>query len=194
MWRIPHSVTSTLTDLSCRRLFVLTLAVCVFLLTGFGQVSAPPSLEDYPVPQIYRGSVKPPDFGSLDKYDGTDLRCYGANPSEYSKSKVNFAGHFVIQACSCGTGCHYLFMWDATTGKFFGRLPPGVIDIEPYGIDNPDRARYREAYAAASSLLVVGGCIEGSCDCALRYYKWNGSGFELIYRRPEPPPGCTKKW
>jgi hypothetical protein len=41
---------------------------------------------------------------------------------------VNFAGHFVIDACTCGSGCHYLYMWDAVSGKFYQRLPPGVID------------------------------------------------------------------
>ena len=32
-----------------------------------------------------------------------------ALPADYSQEQVNFAGHFVVNACTRGAGCHYLF-------------------------------------------------------------------------------------
>jgi hypothetical protein len=79
--------------------------------------------------------VKPPDFGKRDQYEGTDLRCFGIDPAAYAKHEVNFAGHYVLDACTCGSGCHYLLMRDAMTGKFYQQVPPGVIDVGPYESD-----------------------------------------------------------
>ena len=88
-----------------------------------------PRFQDYMISKVYSGAVTPPDFGSLSQYEGTDLRCYSGEPSAYSQEKINFAGHFIIDSCSCGSECKYFFMWDATDGKVYGRLPPGVINV-----------------------------------------------------------------
>ena len=41
-------------------------------------------------------------------------------------------GHFVMGSCGCGSGCHYLFMWDAITGEFHPQFPFGPINIGLY--------------------------------------------------------------
>ena len=46
---------------------------------------------------------------------------------------VNFAGHFVLATRSCGSGCHYLFIWDAVTGKVYRDFAFGAINVGPYG-------------------------------------------------------------
>jgi hypothetical protein len=108
---------------------------------------------------------------------------------------VNFAGHFVIGTCSCGSGCHYLFLWDALTGKFHERVPPGVINIGPYvaGAGKAPIEYKGEQYRPDSALLIVEGCIGDTCDCAIRYYRWNGRRFILIQRaRSKVPARCSK--
>ena len=89
-------------------------------------------------------------------------------------------------------------MWDAVSGKFYQRIPPGVIDVGPYprhGVQPPGIVYQGEQYQPNSSLLIVEGCVEDTCDCATRYYKWTGSQFKLILRQPvRMPETCLKKW
>lgn len=158
--------------------------------------SIPPRFEDFPVSITYHGAVRLPEFGDPGRYEGTDLRCFGGPSSDYAGERVNFAGHFVIGSCTCGSGCHYLFMWDAVSGKFYQRIPPGVIDIGPYarrGVQPPGIIYNGEQYQPNSSLLIVEGCVEDTCDCAKRYYRWTGSRFLLLLRQPvQMPDRCLK--
>jgi hypothetical protein len=176
----------------------IAAACCILMLTltaGSSQAARPPRFQDYPVQNIYRGKVEAPKFGDLSKYEGTDVRCYGGEPSTYAAEPVNFAGHFVISACPCGTGCQYLFMWDALSGKVYLHFPFGPIDVGPYsdGSNFPLLVHKGEEYRTDSSLLVVEGCIEDTCDCARRYYNWNGRRFNLLLRQATPiPPKCKK--
>lgn len=155
--------------------------VLAFGLLPLHSANTPPHFADFPLAAIYRNPVKPPTFGSTEKFEGTEIRCFAVEAGEFAKERVNFAGHFIIGTCPCGSGCHSLFMWDAITGKFYQRLPPGVIDVGPYDTAGPDPVEYKgEQYRVDSSLLIVDGCIEGSCDCATRYYRWDGSRFRKI--------------
>jgi hypothetical protein len=148
-----------------------------------------PRFEDYPVSAIYRSEVKPPQFGDLKRYSGTELLCYGGDPADYTKEHVNFAGHLVISSCACGSGCHYSFLWDAATGKFHGQVPPGVINVGPYDVERGQPVEYPgDEFRDNSSLLVVDACVEGTCDCAKRFYRWDGSRFVLIMRQESRVP------
>lgn len=150
-----------------------------------------PVFSEYAVRRVYEGPVKPPDFGDLRQYDGTDIRCF--DPSlPFAREHVNFAGHFVIDSCTCGSGCHYLFMWDAQTGKFYRDLSFRPIDVGPY-IDGAARVEYKgEQHVANSTLLIVDGCFEQTCDCGTHYYHWNGKLFEPLTKIPRLPPQCSK--
>jgi hypothetical protein len=160
--------------------------------------STPPRFEDFPVITVYRGGR--PILAIQTDFKERILRCYadpvfGRSPESYARERVNFAGHFVISTCTCGTGCHYLYMWDATSGKFYQLLPPGVLHIGPFDTGGGRSVEYRgEQYRTNSSLLIVEGCVEDTCDCSKRYYQWTGSQFKLILRQPVPIPGaCLKK-
>lgn len=101
------------------------IVMALACLRGSGQSGGKqpvPRFEEYKVAKLYRGVVRPPIFGEVTQYEGTDLRCFSGDSSNYSKEPVNFAGRFVNESCSCGSGCHYLFMWDAPTGRFY-RIP-----------------------------------------------------------------------
>ena len=151
--------------------------------------------KDYPVPSVYQGKTHPPEFGNPNQYSGADSRCFGADAGDfdYSKYKPNFAGHYVIEACTCGTGCHYLYMWDAMTGKFFPAFPAMPIDVGPFfdrGQGLPPIQYEGEDYRVDSSLLIIEGCIEDTCDCASRYYRWDGRRFRLLKRVSKPRVAC----
>ncbi len=158
--------------------------------------SAPPRFADFPILTVYHGAVKPPELGNRARFQGTDARCFGIDPPfDGGPELVNFAGHFVIATCTCGSGCHYLYMWDAISGEFYQRLPHGAIDIGSFNVGGDRPVEYKgEEYRTNSSLLIVEGCVEGTCDCGRRYYRWTGSQFRLIRRQPvRMPHACLKK-
>lgn len=77
------------------------IALTPLVILASAQAAKLPGFQDYRVSNIYRGKVKPPHFGDPAWYSGTDLRCFG-DPTQYAGERVNFAGHFVIGACTCG--------------------------------------------------------------------------------------------
>ena len=174
---------------------VARLASVVLLFAGFiyGQAPRPdrPNFRDYPVGKVFGGPTTPPHIGSLSQYSGTDLRCFGADPSFFREMHVNFAGHYVLDACTCGSGCHYLYLWDAVTRRLYRDLPLGEINLGPYGTF-PHLTTFRgERYHAESTLLIVNGCREETCDCGTWYFNWESEHFSLIRKRPSRrPPGC----
>jgi hypothetical protein len=152
-----------------------------------------PRFEDYPT-AVYAGKVKPPRLGDPAQYEGTDLRCFGGDAPDYSAEPVNFAGHFVIGTCTCGTGCHYLFMWDARTGKLYRNFPFDPIDVGPFSDEQAAPIEYAgETFRANSRLLIIDGCREDTCDCGVKYYLWNGTVFQMLRKRVSRiPPSCKK--
>jgi hypothetical protein len=156
-----------------------------------------PRFEYYRVSGVYQGESIPPQFGNLSQYEGAELRCLGGD-ADYSREHANFAGHFVVESCTCGTGCYFLFMWDALNGKLFYReIPFHAINVGPYsesGRPSPAIVYRGEQYRLDSTLLIVEGCLGEACDCATRYYRWNGSQFQLILKQPvRMPLGCLKQ-
>lgn len=151
-----------------------------------------PKFTDYEVATVYRGPVRSPEFGDLNRYSGTDLRCFGEMPSYYAAMPVNFAGHFVVDACSCGSGCSYLFLWDAKSGEVYRDLGFGPIEVGPYlSAGRPPLTYHGFRYRPDSNLLIADGCFEDSCDCATRYYVWTGTRFKLTLRHQgRKPPNC----
>jgi hypothetical protein len=176
---------------------VRTVPMALFLLLTLasGQQKKSPSFQDYRVATVHRGPSKPPTFGNVEQFSGTDLRCFGGDPAAYAREQANFAGHYVIASCTCGSGCHYLFMWDALTGKFYDRLPFGRIEVGPFGLnaDLPPVEYKGEQYRSDSRLLIIESCVEDTCDCAKRYLVWNDQQFQLVLKQPvRLPPNCLK--
>jgi hypothetical protein len=103
----------------------------------------------------------------------------------------------VITSCSCGTGCHWLVMWDVLTGKVFNRESAfGAINVGPYLEKGAEPPIYYdgEQFRVDSTLLIVDGCREQTCDCAKRYYSFTGRQFKLIFRQPvRMPDKCVGK-
>lgn len=170
------------------------LAFVVASSGSFGREKAP-TFEGHRVSEVFGGRVHAPEFGPLSQYSGSDLRCFGGESSDDVNYSVNFAGHFVIDECTCGSGCSYLYMWDALTGKVYHSAPLQPINVGPY----PSRDGRSETtnsgaqYRRDSSLLILDGCFEDTCDCAKRYYSWNGARFKLIAREAAlAPRGCKR--
>ncbi len=181
----------------CFRALTAPLGACILAAVVLAGPPRPsPRFEDYRVATVYKGPVKPMHVADPSRYGGAEARCIrGEAPEGYVPGPVNFAGHFVIEACTCGSGCHSLYIWDAITGRFYGFFPSTPIDVGPYeaGGASPPLLYRGEEFRADSSLLILEGCFEDTCDCARRYYQWDGAKFKLISQDQTPlPRRCAK--
>jgi hypothetical protein len=173
---------------------ISTALFCVVALDAQTPAARPPHFDDYRVSEVYAGKIAPPDVGDPRQYSGTDVRCFSLDRAQYAMERPNFAGHFVVGTCSCGTGCHYLFMWDARTGKLYRDLPFGPLNVGPYtaGGNRPPLQYSGESSRPNSTLLIIEACAEGTCDCATRY-RWTGRSFRLLARvASRVLPNCPK--
>lgn len=169
------------------------LACAIPALYGQARPTRLPRFEDYRA-SVYAGKVASPRLGDPTQYTGTDLRCFGPDRSSDAETP-NFAGHFVIGACTCGSGCHYLFMWDAKTGRLYRKLPMAAFNVGPYlGDDHTSPVEYSgERFRQNSRLLIIEACSEGTCDCGKSYYVWTGDTFRLLMKTvSRTPPKCGK--
>jgi hypothetical protein len=183
---------------------VQALAIAVTMgCMGFGQELRDggngdhvPTFQDYPAEQLYEGKVALPKFhlGDPDKYSfpDSDLRCIGVSQHDrtlfFGDKHVNFAGRYILDACTCGTGCHYLFMWDAQSGKLFRKFSFGVVVVGPY-FEGKKRIEYSgEHYRVDSTLLIVEGCLDSAEHskrraCARYFYNWTGENFVRVFKQ-----------
>jgi hypothetical protein len=170
------------------------LACAVSALYAQGRPTRLPRFEDYRV-SVYAGRVASPAFGNPAQHTGTDLRCFGPNRPR-GADKPNFAGQFVVDKCSCGSGCHYLFMWDTRTGRFYRNLPLGAFNVGPYQGDNRSSpVEYSgESFRPDSRLLIIDACREDTCDCGKHYYVWTGDTFRMLMKTVSRiPPKCGRQ-
>lgn len=177
---------------------LLKNSILMFLMSTVANFArSAPEFTGYRV-AVYRGPVIAPDTHNMDIYE--IHACFADAPEALSNARVNFAGHFVIRACSCGTGCHSLVMWDATTGRLSIETPvdaKGPINVGPYEQARPGLPLlfYKgERFRPDSTLLIIEGCHEQTCDCATWYYTLTGGHFKLILKQTAPKPAvCTNR-
>ena len=143
--------------------------------TGLCGQSVPvrPSFEKYPATQIYKGTPAEP---KLDK----DQRMFRTVIRKGARSPVQFAGHYTVAQCGCGTGCSQFYIVDSINGRVYdGGF--GISDfpgswLEKQSGDPPDRVQF----TASSRLLKINGC-PNEHDCG--YYDYvmvDGEGLKLI--------------
>lgn len=162
-----------------------------------------PKFENFRVAPVYHEVAVPPQFlsGDLDSLPlpESDPKCINPYlPNEYSNKRANFAGHFVLAQCSCGSGCGYMFVWDAKNGKVYHTMPYGALEIGPYVYDGHSIVFKGLIFRVDSNLLIAEGCFDQDAhptvrDCARRYFTWNGARFTRIYsERILTPSPVTK--
>lgn len=166
-----------------------------------------PSISKYPAYSVYNGKVAPPRFrkglkpGDAPFPDG-DPHCGWDDDAFYNRyygaMKPNFAGHYVITGCTCGSGCHYLLMWDAESGEVIGSLPAGTIEVGPYFDDRKVINYAGEKHRVDSKLLMLEGCFDENAhperrDCARYFYLWTTQKtFVLLSKESTPVPKLVR--
>src|SRR5579863_8322547 len=73
---------------------------------------ARPSFDSYPAETIYTGTPAQPKLSK-------DQRMYRTVIRTGAKSPVQFAGHYTVPECGCGTGCSLYYIVDSVTGRVY---------------------------------------------------------------------------
>jgi hypothetical protein len=143
--------------------------------TGLCGQSVPvrPSFEKYPATQIYKGTPAEP---KLDK----DQRMFRTVIRKGARSPVQFAGHYTVAQCGCGTGCSQFYIVDSINGRVYdGEFAisdlPGKW-LEKQSDDPPNHVQF----SPSSRLLKINGC-PNERDCGFYdYVMVDGNGLKLI--------------
>jgi hypothetical protein len=164
------------------------------------------SFSQYPAYSVFKGKVTPPHFRKSLKPEDTffpdgDPHCGwdddGFYDRYYGAMKPNFAGNYIIAGCTCGSGCHYLLMWDARTGEVIRNLPVGTIDVGPYS-GAPIITYAGETHRVDSNLLVLEGCFDQDAhperrDCGRYFYLWTkGKKFAFLSKQSTRVPRLVR--
>lgn len=157
-----------------RKSLILVLAFCLLTIVAAGQRKAPPKFSDYAV-KVEK--IKP---AKLDLSDPED-RTFRTRLRAAAKRGVNFAGHYLVTAWGCGTGCLNGVVINAKTGKIYY---PKFLNN--FGLGNGEWAQNLEAvdFKINSRLLVINGFIGGEDelnDEGKYYLEWTGTDFKRVY-------------
>jgi hypothetical protein len=186
MWHVQYSELRTDSIGFLVRALLLSFTAALMVYPALG-VSLP-EFSSYPAPNALHPIARPPVLSGVDRDDPL-MRCVGGAPQRLQNQEVNFAGNYVLRSCTCGSGCFFLYMWDARSGRlFYSGLPIGAVDVGPFGPPFSDLVYKGEDFRRNSRLLVIQGCIEGTCDCATWYFEWTGLRFRKIESRPVQLP------
>ena len=135
----------------------------------FGQ-NRIPQFKDYPAVGKYAGKNAPVIITADDRRFRTRLR-------EAAQEKPNFAGHYIITAWGCGTGCLMGAVIDANTGKV--RWFPHSICC--WGEIERDDNFTPIVFRLDSRLIVFTGLRnERDRDQGAHFYEFGKTGFKYI--------------
>ena len=156
---------------------MLRKLICISLFAFIAlPVYSAPEFKDYPV-KVYTGKKQPLKLTKENKSYRTKFKTLSS-----SNSKINFAGHYVVDFFGCGGGCASGLIYNAQTGKG-DFLPMGALT----GCYTDDGYMDHEVeYKPDSRLFVTFGMIDHADDkeCATRYYLEENGKVKLIYKEP----------
>lgn len=129
---------------------------------------------DYGVHSVFHGRPAKPKFKpGADTWPDADPRF--RDSVEYQVSKgPNFAGAYTVVKTTCGTGCFYVVIVDARTGRIFEDLPFRMVVV---GQPNQYRGL---SFRLDSRLLIVEGFVDGSQMPTRASYEWTDAGLRAI--------------
>jgi hypothetical protein len=144
----------------------------------------PPSFDQFPASEIFRGMPAPPVLVSA------FARSFATRIREAAAKGPNFAGKFTIANWGCGTACLQIAVIDEASGLVYAG-PFRYLDSDG-NFTYPDGSNWAAgnlepaSYRLNSRLLVVRGCPDSSQyqGCAILYYEWQGTRFRLITKSP----------
>ncbi|MCA1618052.1 MAG: hypothetical protein LC795_01810 [Acidobacteria bacterium] len=137
-----------------------------------------PRFEDYPVREVYRGTVAPV------RLDSRKARAYRTRLREDSRAGPNFAGRYTVVVWGCGTGCAQMGVVDAVTGRAY--FPPVEYMDIPDTEDGAARSRW---FRLDSKLLrITQNYYDGRGGYTAYYFLFDRGRFRLLRKAVERHP------
>jgi hypothetical protein len=148
---------------------ILTLLLCCGLQA---QEEKPPAWSlkfgQFAVSESFHG--KP----ALPRLTDPKHRTYRTAIARAVRKGPNFAGHYSIAEIGCGSGCMFIVVVDAVTGKAYS-APFASLSFPAGGI----REYQGPVYQIKSRLLIADGCADDQ-GCGAHYYEWKDNRFKLL--------------
>jgi hypothetical protein len=141
-------------------------------LSAFGHAAGAqgrvPQFKDYPVRSIYRGRTAPL---ILDR----DARAFKTRLRRAARERPNFAGHYIVTAWGCGTGCLVGALIDARTGRVYWFPFPVAQNYETDENFRPVEFRLD------SRLIIFSGLrVDTDEEAGARFYKFENGRFTFL--------------
>lgn len=158
---------------------VKVYSLLFWLMVAFSQASfAPPSFDDFPVQQTFKGNPAPPVLTGDQKMFRTIIRA-GA------KSSVEFAGHYTVPRFGCGAGCVSFYIADSISGRVYDGFSVSELPDQRRQMHGRSSAQPIE-FRPSSRLFKIAGC-PNEKDCGLYdYVMIDGSGLRLANKQLLP--------
>ena len=119
-----------------------------------------------------------------DVWPGSDIK-FRRSVEDAAKENPNFAGSFVVEEISCGTGCRYIAVLDGNSGAVFTRMPFSSLIVD-VNFEEESESKYKALeYRVSSRLLIADGWFDTTSETnrgylARNYYEWTGHHFRLL--------------
>lgn len=140
-----------------------------------------PKWEDFHVSTIWKGPNAPV------KLVRRDERMFRTRLTEAAKEPPDFAGHYRVAGWGCGSACGTAAIIDLETGKIYP--PPGKSGKETgwerwmVGGGITDGSYFETRLDSRLAIVRQQGRDPATQD--VKYYKWTGSKFKLLFERNE---------
>lgn len=139
-----------------------------------------PAFSSYPA-SLYQGRNAELRLGQ-----DPEAKRYKTRLQEWSKEKVNFAGHYILTTWGCGTSCVQIMIIDAKNGQVFH--PKGVsinsaVNVQDELLDSNARWPGRGSLhfqPDSELLMLVGAPEEDEARRGISYFVWHNSRLELV--------------
>ncbi|HET7025543.1 MAG TPA: hypothetical protein VFI39_10105 [Gemmatimonadales bacterium] len=132
-------------------------------LTPWAEAHGAPTLQQFPVAEVYRGRPAPVDFRPVPR-----AREYRTVLEEGAAAGPNFAGRYTVVVWGCGSPCVQFAILDAPTGHILLYQPDSTYIRPPmYGLRSRLLVDDPTGFMMADSL--------GRLDGTVTYYEWTGS-------------------
>jgi hypothetical protein len=148
--------------------------------------------EDAPSYAAYPASPYVGPNAKLQIADDPEAWRYRTRLREWSRAKVNFAGHYILATWGCGTGCVQIMIIDAKSGRVFH--PKGIRTNVSVNVHD-ELLRGGASWHGEGSvqfepdselLVLIGSPEEEIARRGISYYVWHDDQLRLIRHVAKP--------
>ena len=150
-----------------------------------------PRFEDYPVTEIFKGTLTAPILATPEERQYRSRIREGVSKGQgvwngswkdaKEKPGSNFAGHYVVIRWGCGSNCLMMAVVDAESGKVYPP-PTSGVGTELYVAIDPMSDGEIDFRLDSSWMIVRNVCRDARTEFGVYYFNWKEANFSLVKR------------